>query len=245
MEDKNVNNKLRNAIKVRHLAEAISENWQQLANVNERVQNTLDDATAFIMINGKAAAKNKYTSGIKETSKSIEAVDEILVAVSTAVKANKRINPDENWDTLQLHLTAIENDFSAYESYPKEYFQDCNYKDWKDIWKVIKSSLLAVRGISESAYIKARMMNDFNKDELDTLTTSILKNIPKSFSITDADKYEKEYLQAIVDIEKEANQKANLWDRFLNLLAGSIPFKQTPAERVMMERWVDGEKGDL
>ena len=45
--------------------------------------------------------------------------------------------------------------------------------------------------------------------------------------------------------EEEANKKDNLWDRFLNLLAGNIPFKQTPQERVMMMRWVNGEKGEL
>jgi hypothetical protein len=31
----------------------------------------------------------------------------------------------------------------------------------------------------------------------------------------------------------------------LNVIAGAIPFEQSPAERVMMQRWVNGEKGEL
>lgn len=46
-------------------------------------------------------------------------------------------------------------------------------------------------------------------------------------------------------MEEEANKKDNLWDRFLNVLAGGMPFKQSPAERVMMRRWLEGEKGEL
>jgi hypothetical protein len=52
-------------------------------------------------------------------------------------------------------------------------------------------------------------------------------------------------MTALAQMEEEANKKDNLWDRFLNLLAGNIPFKQTPQERVMMMRWVNGEKGEL
>lgn len=37
-------------------------------------------------------------------------------------------------------------------------------------------------------------------------------------------------------IKEEAGKQANLWDRVLNVIAGAIPFEQSPAERVMMQR---------
>ena len=74
---------------------------------------------------------------------------------------------------------------------------------------------------------------------------NILKNIPRSFSLLEADKYEKDYLAAMETIEADANKNDNLWDRLLNLLAGAMPFKESPEERVMMQRWLEGEKGDL
>jgi hypothetical protein len=69
--------------------------------------------------------------------------------------------------------------------------------------------------------------------------------MPQSYHIEDAIQYKKEYLTALAQMQEEADKKDNLWDRFLNLLAGNIPFKQTPQERVMMMRWVNGEKGEL
>jgi hypothetical protein len=46
-------------------------------------------------------------------------------------------------------------------------------------------------------------------------------------------------------IKEDASKKANLWDRVLNIIAGAIPFEESPAERVMMQRWINGEKGAL
>lgn len=58
-------------------------------------------------------------------------------------------------------------------------------------------------------------------------------------------KYLSDYLQAAKEIEEESGRDGNLWDRFLNFLAGNIPFKQTPEARVMMRRWLEGELGEL
>ena len=140
---------------------------------------------------------------------------------------------------------AIETIFLSIENFDEDYFTNCNYADWKDIWKVIRSNLYIVKGISNSSFVQLQMMEAFNNEELDVLTKNILKNIPRNFSLLEAEKYEKDYLLAMDAIEKEANANTNLWDRFLNLLAGAVPFKQTPEERVMMQRWLDGEKGDL
>lgn len=52
-------------------------------------------------------------------------------------------------------------------------------------------------------------------------------------------------MQAMEQIKADSSAKSNLWDRFLNVLAGVVPFEESPVERVMMQRWIDGEKGAL
>jgi len=45
------------------------------------------------------------------------------------------------------------------------------------------------------------------------------------------------------DFKKEFSEEKNLWDTFLDILAGGT--HQSPSEHVMMERWIEGEKRDL
>ncbi len=98
----------------------------------------------------------------------------------------------------------------------------------------MQSNLLVIKGLSEAASLRVQMIEEFSQNELDELTKTIVSYIPRSFSSVEADKYEKEYIEAMENIKLESSKNENLWDRFLNLLAGAIPFEQSPAERVMM-----------
>lgn len=242
---KQVNPRLRVAIKLRHLVDATVENWNQLSTIQERVKAELEDASAFMNTYGTSEGKKAYAAELSEINNNIDGLGKMLKIISDVIKRNGAIDLEDNQKRFQKNFTAVENSFSQLENFPENSFKACNYKDWKSIWKVVKSNLLVVKGISEAAYLKIQMMADFNPEELDDLTKTIIKHIPQSFSITEADQYEQDYLEAMEQIEKDANQKDNLWDRFLNLLAGGMPFKQSPAERVMMQRWIDGERGEL
>jgi len=245
MVTQEINQKLRDAIKLRHLVDAISENWQELSSVKKRVLSNLDVATKYIETYGSESAKEAYHTKTLLIKSNIEQVEKILNQASSVLRGESNDTMSIHWDSLQSSLTSVEEVFLYMENFDESYFRQGNYNDWLNIWWVIKSNLYIVKGVSNSSFIQLKMMENFNKVELDALTKNILKNIPRSFSLIDADKYEKEYLAAMDAIEKEANAKDNLWDKFLNLLAGAVPFKQTPAERVMMQRWLEGEKGDL
>lgn len=71
----------------------------------------------------------------------------------------------------------------------------------------------------------------------------IVDQIPADFTYEEAVEYQNDYFKALVNFKKEFREEKNLWDKFLDILAGGT--HQSPAERVMMERWLEGEKGSL
>lgn len=235
----------RTAVKLRHLVEAINTNWEQLGGISKNVRKSLADASAFMAANGNTANVERYKRSLAVINKDLKGVEELLSTAASAVKEGKAIDASFNWTTLQAHLDSAEEQFRTLKDLPAEGFSQNSAKDWKDMWKVVGSNLDIVRGIGGSAYLKARMITDLSKEEMDDLTKAIVKHIPESFSLVEADKYAAEYLQAMEQIKEEASKKADLWDRFLNILAGMVPFEQSPAERVMMQRWINGEKGEL
>ena len=105
--------------------------------------------------------------------------------------------------------------------------------------------LLTQLGKRSAYFTKDQIVAELRAVDADALTTTILHHIPHRYSIAEAERYERDYLDAMEAIKTETGKKANLWDRVLNIIAGAIPFEESPAERVMMQRWVDGEKGDL
>jgi hypothetical protein len=67
--------------------------------------------------------------------------------------------------------------------------------------------------------------------------------IPLDFTYQEAVDYQTDYYKALINFKKEFKQEKNLWDKFLDILAGGT--HQLPSERVMMERWLDGDKQEL
>jgi hypothetical protein len=67
--------------------------------------------------------------------------------------------------------------------------------------------------------------------------------IPLDFNYQEAVDYQTDYYKALINFKKEFKQEKNLWDKFLDILAGGT--HQLTSERVMMECWLDGDKEEL
>ena len=95
----------------------------------------------------------------------------------------------------------------------------------------------------ESCRVLLQFIEQYTPDELDAITQIIVDHIPLDFTYNEAIEYQKEYYKALANFRTEFIEEKNLWDKFLDILAGGS--HQSPSERVMMERWLEGEKDDL
>jgi hypothetical protein len=245
METTAVNPKLRAAIKLRHLVEAIHTDWAQLATVGQTVRKQLAQATELMKAHGDDERRARFDGLAAEIQQEAAAVEAMLSKADKALKQDLPIDPATDWGTMQGHLHAVEAKFRQMQELCADASDPTNAGDWKALWTVVLANLAVIHGICTSAYLKARMIAELSGAEADALTQTIIKHIPRSFSLAEADRYEQDYLAAMDQIKEDAGKNANLWDRFLNILAGMVPFDESPAERVMMQRWIEGEKGDL
>ena len=94
-----------------------------------------------------------------------------------------------------------------------------------------------------SCRVLLQMIEKYSPDELNQITKIIADQIPPDFTYEEAVLYQHDYYKALVNFKKEFQEEKNLWDKFLDILAGGT--HQSPSERVMLERWIEGEKGDL
>jgi wyosine [tRNA(Phe)-imidazoG37] synthetase (radical SAM superfamily) len=239
------NTQLHAIIKLRHLKSASQNNWEMLNDTKKMVNEVISEAQQLMRSYGNSKAKEQFSIDSISLSTHVNTMQTLLNDFHEFIQDDKSIDIENSFEKFSKTLNDAGNLFDSISTYPQTFFEKIDVSEWKEIWNIIKSNLSIMQGIGESAYIKSLMMKNFNKSEVDTLTNEIIKHIPQSFNLLDADKYKQDYLQAVKEIKQENNAKDNLWDRFLNILAGGIPFKQTPEERVMMRRWIDGERGEL
>jgi hypothetical protein len=243
METNNKN--LETLIKLRHLSDGLNSNWEALNSAKSKVNQLLDEANHIVKIFGSEIGKKNFQEDANSINLLKNKIESQLASFKNLIDSKSSNESSEIYKEFQLNTESVSSLFAKIGKYPDNHFKDMNSADWFGIWAVIQSNIYNVQGIGHSAFIQLQMFEKFNKQEIDTLTLEIIKYIPKSYYIEDAIQYKQEYMTALSQMEEEANKKDNLWDRFLNFLAGNLPFKQSPQERVMMMRWVNGEKGEL
>ena len=243
METNNKN--LETLIKLRHLSEGLNSNWEALNTAKVKVAHLLDEANNIVKMFGSDLGKSKFQEDVNLIASLKDKIESQLAYFKNKIESQSSRDSSEIYKDFLSNTESISDLFAKIGKYPDDYFSGMNSADWFVVWAVIQSNIYTVQGIGHSAFVQLQMFENFSKQEIDDLTKEIIKYIPKSYHIEDAIQYKQEYMTALAQMEEEANKKDNLWDRFLNLLAGNIPFKQTPQERVMMMRWVNGEKGEL
>ena len=243
METNNKN--LETLIKLRHLSEGLNSNWEALNTAKVKVAHLLDEANNIVKMFGSDLGKSKFQEDVNLIASLRDKIESQLAYFKNKIESQSSSDSSEIYKDFLSNTESISSIFTKIGKYPDDYFSGMNSADWFGVWAVIQSNIYTVQGIVHYAFVQLQMFENFSKQEIDDLTKEIIKYIPKSYHIEDAIQYKQEYMTALAQMEEEANKKDNLWDRFLNLLAGNIPFKQTPQERVMMMRWVNGEKGEL
>ena len=143
-----------------------------------------------------------------------------------------------------MQIAALEESGKEMEDQGFELLAETEQKNWNTYVLDFQQSILPLFISHAMAYkVELQLIEKYTPEELSKVTQTILNNIPDNYTFEEAEEYERAYLKAMGDLEKEMGQEKNLWDKFLDILAGGT--HQTPAERVMLDKWVEGEKGEL
>lgn len=150
----------------------------------------------------------------------------------------------EIWKQLALHKSALKESSENAINEGFVLLPEAFHLKWDtEFVKLEKPLVHSMLTHVESCRVLLQIIEQYTPDELNTITQIIVDQIPLDFTYDEALDYQKDYYKALENFRKEFKEEKNLWDKFLDILAGGT--HQSPSERVMMERWLDGEKADL
>lgn len=150
----------------------------------------------------------------------------------------------ELWKQLAVHKLALKESSENAINEGFVLLPEAFHLKWEtEIVKLEKPLVQSLLKHVESCRVMLQFIEQYTPDELNAISQIIVDHIPLDFTYDEALEYQKEYYKALENFKKEFKEEKNLWDKFLDILAGGA--NQSPSERVMMERWLDGEKDDL
>lgn len=240
--ENNFNPVIEAVVSIRHFALAASNNWSTMNTISTQLNADIETAGALIQKFGSEETKQKWTYEINGYNLDINQLKQIMNTTISKIKNKKKEDLYSAWNEYPKYVTGINKSYVNLKTLGDRSIPENEKENWTILWENIRKAHIQIQNEAKACGLQLKMIESCTPFEVDELTDTILKHIPMHYSLEEANAYTDEYIKAYEDIKKEASQKKNLWDTFLDLLAGGV--QQTPAQRVMMQRWVDGEKGD-
>ncbi|MEM9833127.1 MAG: hypothetical protein AAF944_21010 [Bacteroidota bacterium] len=237
------NAKLRAIVSIRNLILGISTDWKELTSLGSEIDELINSASITFMNQTPVIAHERWLMEVGHIQKDTTALKSIMQKVVRKINHRDAKDLAEIWNSHKEHSTDLLDRLNILNDLGKAHLPGSYGDTWAAMWEVIFDKFIAIQALAEGSSLHLSMIDEYAPEEVDELTDTILRHMPARYTMEEAIQYEKEYMEAYEQLKKEATQKKNLWDRFLDILAGGL--QQSPAERVMMQRWVNGEKGDL
>lgn len=239
METKMYNSKLRALLSIRNFKKALKNHYEQMQQIEESLEVHHRNAVSVIETHCSNESQLKWKKTREEVKRCIGILNEILQDVQKRVMNKEVSDTVEIWNKFDLNERRLKVIFEESEILGYELLPDVAHKHWqKDICAIEETLLNLIISHAEACKLELQMIEKYTPKELNEITKIIANHVPDNFTFEEADEYEKDYLQAIDDVRKEFKTKKNLWDKFLDILAGGK--HQSPAEKVMMKRWLEG-----
>ncbi len=243
METRDYNSKLRALLSIRDFHIAFEKHYEQLKKIEEEFDRLNTNALSIIETNCKSDGVEKWKVCQKDVRDSIESINYVLSLLQKKIEGKERNDSKELWKQFDIYENKLKKAYRFSEKLGYDILPENAHKHWeKDVCNFEEIVMPLIVSHADACKLELEMIEKYTPKELDEISQVITKLIPDDFTFEEADKYEKEYLKAVKELKKEFRKDKNLWDRFLDVLAGGT--HQSPSERVMMQRWVDGEKED-
>lgn len=237
------NPKLKAIVSIRNLVYGISSDWKTLRALGREIDEMVNTASTLFINKAPIIAHERWLLELGKIEQSRTALNAIMNQVVDKINQRDAQDLAETWDNHQEYAASLLESLASLQALGKTHLPETEQQQWDSNWTVVFDKFKGIQQLVEASSLHLAMISEYTPGEVDELTHTILQHMPKKYSMEEAAQYEQAYMKAYEELKREAQQKKNLWDRFLDLLAGGT--QQSPAERVMMQKWVEGEKGQL
>ena len=243
-EKSNHNPGLRALLSIKNFGTTLQKDYERLLQIEKDLEELNETGLLIIETHAEPEASENWKLIAATITKAVTGIKDILNKAKENIEKKETNGFAEPWQQLGLQIKQLNEASKNSISTGYKLLPETQFVKWENEFALVEKQLVqSLVDHVDSCRILLQMIERYSPDELNKITKIIVDQIPPDFTYEEAIIYQKDYYKALVNFKKEFKEEKNLWDKFLDILAGGT--HQSPSERVMLERWIEGEKGDL
>jgi hypothetical protein len=243
-ENSNHNPGLRALLSIKNFGITLQKDYERLLQIEKEMDELNKTGLALIEANAEPEAVEIFKLAAIATAEVVTGIKEMLNNAKENIEKKETAGFAYLWQQLSLKVKQLKEAAKNATSTGYKLLPETQFINWeKEFARGEERLVQSMVDHVDSCRVLLQMIEKYSPDELNKITKIIVDQVPPDFTYEETLLYQKDYYKALVNFKNEFKEEKNLWDRFLDILAGGT--HQSPSERVMLERWIEGEKGDL
>lgn len=241
---KSYNPGLRALLSLKKISATLEKDYSELLQVESHLDKVYKNGSSIIKSNTLPEETARWQATIQEVNNAFSGIHDTLTMAKEKIGQKEKSGYPDLWRELSAQLTELQEHSKNAANSGFKLLPEAIHPSWERDFVRPETPLLESYIMHVDSYrVLLQMIDRYTPDELNAINRMIADHVPADFTDEEALDYQKDYYKALVNFKNEFKKEKNLWDKFLDILAGGT--HQSPSEGVMMERWVNGEEPDL
>jgi|26BtaG_2_1085354.scaffolds.fasta_scaffold00007_39 hypothetical protein len=220
----------------------IDHQLDRIKRLTETMIGKYELADAELNKHADEEVKKKAWEFLNEVRVHSNQLNHVLATEKINVEEGVPTNSSDLSKTVDEKLKDMEVSALKFENLGSNALEDEAKRNWENNFLIFRETIYPeIKTNSDAAKLVYRFSSTYSPTHLNRLSEIISSNFPKDqVSKEEELEYEARYLKALKEFKNEFREDKNLWDQILDILAGGV--NPSPNERVMLQKWVDGEQ---
>ena len=212
-------------------------------NETERVTNemvsTYEKGISMLENAGKENLK-QCKEQLNEVRVDANQLNQVITLAWERRNAREGFDFEQHWKDFESRFNDLKNSALKFESMGAEGLSETEKARWNAEIRIFENKTEPEVKRNEKLLKPVfQFIYRHTPENLVKINEIVNRYVPENSSESDPKELESLYRKALAEFQREFKPQ-NLWDSFLELLAGGV--HPSPSERVMFEKWIDGEQ---
>lgn len=235
------NPQLQTLLSIRDFETSLGTYKDKVQDATQSLIRTYENGVLILEGFAPGDSKKEWTGLLNEVQVHANHVNHYLMIAKEKSEENRDFPFKELWKEFEERLKMLQNSAQKFENLGAKILPAEKKEQWENDIAVFEKDILPeIKLNAQGVRLILQFMAKYTPEQLEKISRIILQTIPEGSTFKDAKDYEAAFLKSMREFQKEFEQQDNLWDSILEILAGGV--HPSPSERVMLEKWMDGEE---
>lgn len=235
------NPQLRTLMSIKDFGTGLESFKTKVYDSTQKLIKTYENGIVILETEGNKDYQKEWNDSLNEVQVHSNHLNQYLEVAKEKSEQNSDFPFKILWKEFEERLKSLKESAQKFENTGAKALSTDKKEKWGNEFEIFESDIEPeIERNAKAVKLILQFMVRYSPEELDKISNIISETMPEGATLKEEKDYEAAFLKYLKQFQKEFEEKDNLFDTVLEILAGGV--HPSPSERVMLDKWIDGEE---